>query len=261
MPPNTGPTTVSRLHLWIWIGVWLLVATPVAFLGLRRWTPVTVIVLFVLAGFLAGLASLGFQTRDGVETPPHPKEMVSSIAWHVVLSGAVVLLFAGMAVAVGNLVWSALLLAALSSPWTPRLVRRIRRTVGENERQPTADAGPPAPQPRPTTRKPKTHAPVAVSQAPEEEPSPQPPVGTAAEWSGSVRSLDDSELCNAWRTSFRKLEAATTASARADLVALRQACIDEMERRYPDGLRAWLESGARAAGNPSRYLDRYRDAS
>jgi hypothetical protein len=30
--------------------------------------------------------------------------------------------------------------------------------------------------------------------------------------------------------------------------------LDELERRNPDGLMAWLASGARAAADPSRYV-------
>ncbi|MGH3443898.1 MAG: hypothetical protein ACRDPB_00850 [Nocardioidaceae bacterium] len=263
MRSNTGPTTISRIHLWTWIVVWALIVTPVAFLGLRRWTPGTVVVLFVLVGFVAGLASLGFQTRDGVESPPSGREVASTVAWHGALGGAAVLLFAGVAVAAGSLVWAAMLLAALTSPWTPVLIRRMRGSTrgGEKDRPARAPSKPSAPAPSPPPGPwPRTHAPATVSCAPE-EPTVQLPVGTAAEWSRSVRALDDTELCTAWRSSFRALEAAQQPSVRADLVALRQACIDEMERRYPNGLRAWLESGARAAGNPTRYLGHYRDAS
>ena len=70
----------------------------------------------------------------------------------------------------------------------------------------------------------------------------------------SVRALSDAELCRAWRVSFGALDAAMTAGARARVVALRQSYLDEIDRRHPTGLAAWLSSGARAAGNPTRYL-------
>ena len=38
------------------------------------------------------------------------------------------------------------------------------------------------------------------------------------------------------------------------LVALREACLDELERRDAAALHAWLDSGARASGGPERYL-------
>jgi hypothetical protein len=34
----------------------------------------------------------------------------------------------------------------------------------------------------------------------------------------------------------------------------RRAYLDEMARRDPEGFHRWLDSGARAAGDPSRYL-------
>lgn len=36
----------------------------------------------------------------------------------------------------------------------------------------------------------------------------------------------------------------------------RQRCLDELERRDPDGLHAWLGSNASAGGDPSRFLAR-----
>lgn len=35
----------------------------------------------------------------------------------------------------------------------------------------------------------------------------------------------------------------------------RQRCLDELERRDPDGLHACLSSPASAAGDPRRFLD------
>jgi uncharacterized membrane protein YeaQ/YmgE (transglycosylase-associated protein family) len=38
------------------------------------------------------------------------------------------------------------------------------------------------------------------------------------------------------------------------LVALRQCCLDELERRDPTALQDWLTSGARASSSPERFL-------
>jgi hypothetical protein len=38
------------------------------------------------------------------------------------------------------------------------------------------------------------------------------------------------------------------------IVEARRDYIDELERRSPHGLMAWLASGARAAGDPSRFI-------
>jgi hypothetical protein len=72
----------------------------------------------------------------------------------------------------------------------------------------------------------------------------------------AARALGDRDLCRAWCTSFDVLQSAADDEARARIVALRQAYLDELDRRDPLGLRAWLESGARATGNPDRYIGR-----
>jgi hypothetical protein len=69
-----------------------------------------------------------------------------------------------------------------------------------------------------------------------------------------ARGMSDTDLCRAWRRSFVTLEHTRGVHRRAQVVALRQMLLDELETRYPAGLRAWLASGARAAGGPDRYL-------
>ena len=70
-----------------------------------------------------------------------------------------------------------------------------------------------------------------------------------------LHSLSNSELCLAWRRSYCSLVETTSVPLRAAVVASRQAYLDEMERRNPRALTAWLAAGARAAGGPERYLD------
>lgn len=74
-------------------------------------------------------------------------------------------------------------------------------------------------------------------------------------WSAAeIGSLDDVSLCLAWRRSFVLLEAAQTAEDRMAVVEQRQQCLDELQRRCPEGVAAWLSSGARASGNPLPFL-------
>jgi len=68
-----------------------------------------------------------------------------------------------------------------------------------------------------------------------------PPVSTA-------------ELCRQWQNSHEALRRATSADARLRIVQARQRCLDELEKRDPEGLSAWLASTASAAGDPSRFL-------
>lgn len=62
------------------------------------------------------------------------------------------------------------------------------------------------------------------------------------------------QLCRQWHDSFEDLQKAPTPAARLRIVTSRQRCLDELERRDPDGLNAWLSSIASAAGDPSRFV-------
>jgi hypothetical protein len=62
------------------------------------------------------------------------------------------------------------------------------------------------------------------------------------------------QLCQQWHDTFEDLHQATTPAAQLRIVTARQRCLDELERRDPDGLNAWLSSTASPAGDPTRYL-------
>ncbi|MFI5693761.1 hypothetical protein ACIA58_18095 [Kribbella sp. NPDC051586] len=70
----------------------------------------------------------------------------------------------------------------------------------------------------------------------------------------AVGALGDSELCRQWRHSYVTLQKACTVTARLRIVARRQIYLDELERRAPQQLEAWLQAGARAAGDPSKFI-------
>lgn len=95
-----------------------------------------------------------------------------------------------------------------------------------------------------------------------EPPSPASPLAVAGfeqPGNASLDSLDDAALCRAWRRSYSALHHAESMPAILQVVATRQCYLDELERRNPTGLAAWLASGPRAASDPSRYiLQRHR---
>jgi hypothetical protein len=62
------------------------------------------------------------------------------------------------------------------------------------------------------------------------------------------------ELCRQWRDSYEALRQARTDNQRLRIVMERQRCLDELGRRDPEGLQAWLSSAASAAGDPARFL-------
>lgn len=79
---------------------------------------------------------------------------------------------------------------------------------------------------------------------------------TLPEAMGPLRGLDDLQLCRLWRESFWTLRRPARPGTVLCLVALREACLDELERRDAAALHAWLDSGARASGGPEKFLDR-----
>ena len=81
------------------------------------------------------------------------------------------------------------------------------------------------------------------------------PLGPDA-FAGMVQLLDDRELVAAWRQSHEVLGYTNLPDLRLQLVALRQAYLDEMERRHPSGFAAWLDEGA--SRDPERFLVRGR---
>ena len=78
---------------------------------------------------------------------------------------------------------------------------------------------------------------------------------TLPEAMGPLRGLDDLQLCRLWRDSFWILRRPAPPGTVLCLVALREACLDELERRDAAALHAWLDSGARASGGPEKFLD------
>ncbi|MFJ1758793.1 hypothetical protein ACIOD2_00670 [Amycolatopsis sp. NPDC088138] len=72
--------------------------------------------------------------------------------------------------------------------------------------------------------------------------------------SAPVADMGTEELCAAWRRSYYQLRLATDAGAFRQVVQRRQSYLDELERRDRRGFRRWLDSGARAGGDPGPYL-------
>jgi hypothetical protein len=133
-----------------------------------------------------------------------------------------------------RLVAGGVVLLVLMSPW-------LRRAVGHSLSPRAARGGPPQPEPR-HSFEPRVPLPRRPSQA-------LPPLPT------SVLGMSDEELCLAWRRSHVTVTVADPAGTKLATVSLRAAHLDEIERRDPDAFRAWLASGAVAAGSPHCFLD------
>jgi hypothetical protein len=84
---------------------------------------------------------------------------------------------------------------------------------------------------------------------------PEPP-GTAERVSPTAST---EEICRQWQESYAAMNAVAGA-ARLRIVMARQRCLDELERRDPAGLNAWLSSSAASAGgNPRPFLSANAD--
>ncbi len=62
------------------------------------------------------------------------------------------------------------------------------------------------------------------------------------------------QLCAAWQQTYFAMLDLPAGPQRRGMVEVRQRLLDELERRDPDGFVRWLETGARANSDPSRYL-------
>lgn len=69
-----------------------------------------------------------------------------------------------------------------------------------------------------------------------------------------VLDLNTSELCRLWRVTFWMVRDVRSPARTVAVVDLRQAVLDELERRRPDAVRCWLTSGRGEADGPARYL-------
>ena len=106
-------------------------------------------------------------------------------------------------------------------------------------------------------RHPVSRADAVAAAAPTVAPGPGPRDGVRivrpGAWQLDQRPM--AELIGAWRHSFLLLSTAAGDPFRlAQVSDQRRAYLDEMARRDPEGFQRWIDSGVRAAGDPSRYL-------
>lgn len=95
-------------------------------------------------------------------------------------------------------------------------------------------------------------------------------------WSGAIRharaavfthrtrpklsKFTDEQLCTLWHDTYLPLHGPVSPREAIRIVQQRQRCLDELERRHPEGLRAWLGTSAWASSSPLPYLTDKRSA-
>jgi hypothetical protein len=188
------------------------------------------VALFIGAGLVAGLSALNFAVRRHVPKPP-PRDLAGFVATWCFVGGAACVAVVGLTALVGALAFLVLVFITVASPHAMGMYARgLRSSAGDlddRQREDAIGAG---------------HSPTTETGQPGRPPTTD------------LRSLTDIDLCHAWRASFSALQETSSPAQRLRVVQARQECLDEFERRNPEGLMSWLASGARAAANPSRYV-------
>lgn len=212
-----------------WTGGAAVVTAVGLFAAFRGFAVTTLLGMFLAAAVLVVMWVLPFVAAD---TP-----MVRPLVRAGLLGGLVTWVVMGVVRVVGPVgVPLTVVLLVTSPPVVRWCVRVLRGTPAQLAAKVTAATPPTMPSPA-------GPEPVPVDTREEIEPL-EPPEG-----------MTDAELCLAWRRSFVALRWATTPALRMPVVAMRARYLDELERRSGPRFHAWLESGPRAAGDPSHLLD------
>ena len=212
-----------KTYARLWLCWWGVLGAMGLLLGVKALPVLTVVGVSFGAGMAA--AALSFVSmamhRDGHLSTG---ELARHAAQRGPLGALVVVTILATSISAGPLIWPVLALVAVTSPWMITCGRRlVRRQQSASDTEPT---------PRPSSAR-------ACIQP--------------ADWASAVMALSDEQLCASWQTSYTAMQTALVADC-LELVNLRQAYLQELERRNPQGLRAWFDSGAEAAGNPATYL-------
>jgi len=217
-----------------WMLVTAVTATVGAWSALQTWPLVGVLGAFVCVAFVGG--SLAEAAR-----PERGRRRLRPVATVAVLSGVGTVAAAGLMAMSGLL---GLLVVAVLAITCPQAWSALRR------RKPAKASGSPIAQQSPE-QLPETGtgtATIAAARVEDPEPAPDMP--------DEPSLLDDYALCCAWRRSYVVLERPHSPATHLKLVQQRQLYLDELERRNPTGMAEWLASGARAAGDPPRFIVR-----
>ncbi|QWZ08769.1 hypothetical protein KRR39_02625 [Nocardioides panacis] len=207
-------------------GAWTFVLTVVTTIGLLAATTLwgwgTCLAVVLSSGLCAGCLAT-------VTGPARPGRLVRiSALWGALVAGT-----AGLVQLTGPLSLLVLLPLAATAPALWSRVRVWRILAG----------GPPVEQE--ATPGPASEVPGVPSDLEQRVPALVAILG----------ALDDAELCLAWRRSFVLLNEATSPREKLVVVTLRERYLEELQRRSPAGVSRWLDSGARASGNPLPFLE------
>ncbi|TCN32915.1 hypothetical protein EV644_12343 [Kribbella orskensis] len=202
------------------------------------WSLSTVMLLFICASLTGGVAAMVVLDPDRETRLPRDSRRIVAVS--SILAGAGTMAFIGVGTLVGGPM--AVLLLAITAAGSPYTIDYCLRWLREHGHLPS-----PSPQPNPPD-------PAERSAGSAPAPTSWIEPGEEAKPHVSPASLSDDALCLAWRASFSALQRAGSPAQRLWIVDERRAYLEELENRNARGIAAWLASGARAAGDPSRFV-------
>jgi hypothetical protein len=222
---------MSKMYRLGWLGFCVLIGLGGA-VGTANWQPQLLVLLFAVAAATGGMVAL-------VALNPEDTGRSSRAQWTVaakstVLAGVGTVVLVGL----GSLIGAprTAVVAVLIIGGSPYVAARWLPWFAGAQRQPS-------------TRQMAAPAHDRLLDRSKRRPLPYLP----AELSG-LSELSDEALCLAWRASFSNLDRAASPVDRLRVVEERHGYLDELVRRHPDGIAAWLASGPRAAGDPTRFV-------
>lgn len=213
-----------------WFGFCGIVGVAGALVALT-WSISTIALLFVLAALTGGVVAMVVLTPE--DDSPLGWDRWRVVITTTVLAGAGTVAIGGLGMLLGAPM--AVLVLALAVGGSPHVTRRWVGWLRDHDHLP-----------RPTTTVEHIPAPPPEATIRQLESAVEPEVEAV--------ELSDDALCLAWRASFSALQRANSPAERLRIVEARRAYLEELERRNPPGVAAWLASGARAAGNPTRFV-------
>lgn len=222
-------------YRWAW-GLWW---TPVAAFGVAMSVtglPSAALALLAVLGSGAGLVTLRIHTdrADDVCASRKRNGFVSAATARATLGAYMLLALPGLATFIGGFSLLLGLLAVITSPCFLRRVIDARKPAG------------------------------AAGSLPDKRPRALPALSDEAVGTDPpeiVQEASFEDLLRTWRTTYLPVKLATDAASLDSLSILRRRCLDELERRDPTALNAWLRSGPQASSDPTYGFRRSRHRS
>ncbi|TCO19650.1 hypothetical protein EV652_11349 [Kribbella steppae] len=219
-----------RAYRVAWLGFCGIVGMTGA-LAASTWSVATIAFFFGVGAFTGSFAAMVALTPK--DESPLGRDRWRTVFKSTVLAGAGTVAFGGLGTLLGAPM--AVLVLVLTAGGSPYVARRWFGWLRDHEDLPhPASAG--------ERNMVPTHE-AAIRE-----------LASAVEPEVEAAELSDDALCLAWRASFSALQRANSPAERSRIVEARLAYLVELERRNPHGVAAWLASGARAAGDPSRFV-------